>query len=127
MQQTINRRWAITLGCLLALPTAYFILINVLNEFGYPYLFYSSQPFLQQLGLKESLGFNINLLILFGPLIAMVLNLLAVVKVDWYNQRDHFSVKFSIKKHWWNMTLVFFSGVLLAILFIYGVGENCRC
>lgn len=126
MQFTINRKWAIMFGTLLAFPSAYFIFINVLNEYGSPYLFDSAQPLLEQLGIKKSLGFNINLLILFGPLIAMALNLLAVVKINLYNQMENFSVKFSIKKQWWNMMLVIFSGLLLAILFVYAIGENCR-
>ena len=127
MQLSVNRKWAIAFGVLLAFPTGYFILINVLNELGYSYLSNAAQPLFEQLGSKEALGFNINLLILFGPLIAMALNLLAVIKFNWYNQSDSFSVKFSIQKHWWNMVLVFFSGIFLAILFVYALGENCRC
>jgi hypothetical protein len=127
MQLTINRRWAIAFGALLAFPAAYFILINLLNEYGYSYLFVSSQPLLEQLGIKESLGFNINLLILFGPFVALVLNLFSVLKIDGYNEREEFSIKFSIDKHWWNMMLVIFSGILLAVLFFYALGENCRC
>lgn len=128
MQLTINRKWAIVLGTLLAFPTAYFILISIL-KYGLelPYLFDSAQPFLERMGIKEALGFNINLLILFGPLVALVLNLFAVLKFDWYNERESFSIKLSIEKHWWNMLLVIFSGLLLAFLFIYAVGENCRC
>jgi hypothetical protein len=128
MQFTINRKWAIALGTLFAFPTAYLILISILKYgLGFSYLFNSSQPLLERMGVKEALGFNINLLILVGPLIALALNLLAVVKIDWYNHKDDFSIKLSIQKHWWNMALVLFSGVLVATLFIYAVGENCRC
>ena len=128
MQLTINRKWAMALGTLLAFPTAYFILISLLKyALDQPFLFDSAQPFLERMGIKEALGFNINLLILFGPFIALVLNLLAVLKFDWYNKRDSFSIKLSVEKHWWNMLLVIFSGLLLATLFIYAIGENCRC
>lgn len=127
MQLTINRKRAIVLGTLLAFPTAYFILINLLNESGYPYLLNTAQPVLEQLGIKESLGFNINLLILFGPLLALALNLLTVIKIEWYNQSDIFSVTFSFQKLWWNMALVILSGLLLAALFMYALGENCNC
>ena len=127
MQLTINRKWALVFGALLALPTAYFILINLLNEYGYPYLSDAAQPVLQPLGIGGSIGFNINLLILFGPLVALFLNLAAVLKVDWYNERQEFSIKFSIEKHLWNMMLVFFSAILLAVLFFYAIGENCHC
>lgn len=113
-------------GTLLAFPTAYFILISVLKyAFGLPYLFNAAQPLLESLGSKEALGFNINLLILFGPFIALAVNLLAVLKIYWYNEEDIFSIKFSIQKHWWNMALVIFSGILVAVLFVYAIGENC--
>ena len=128
MQLTINRKWAVAFGMLLALPAAYFILISLLKyAFGIPWLFDAAQPFLERLGIKEALGFNINLVILFGPLIALLLNLFAVLKIDLYNDKENFSIKFSIRKHWWNMMLVIFSGILLAVLFVYALGENCRC
>ncbi len=127
-QITINRNAAAAFGVMLAFPTAYFILISLLKYvFGISYLFDTAQPLLERMGIKESLGLNINLLILFGPLIAMLLNLLAVLKIEWFNQKDFFSVKLSLQKHWWNMALLIFSGILLATLFIYVLGENCRC
>ena len=124
----INTNSVFWIGTLLTLPTAYFILISLLKYvFGISYLFDTSQPLLERMGIKESLGLNINLFILFGPLIAMLLNLLAVLKIEWFNQKDFFSLKLSLQKHWWNMALVIFSGILLATLFIYILGENCRC
>jgi len=112
----------------LAFPTAYFIIISLCKYvFGSAYLFDSAQPMLERMGIKESLGWNINLLILFGPLAALVVNLLSVLRIEWHNTRDHFSIKFFIEKHWWNMVLVIVSGILLATLFIYAAGENCKC
>ncbi len=128
MQHTINRKSALAAGALFAFPAAYFILISLLKyAFKAPHLFDAIQPLLEKLGIRQSLGWNINLLILFGPLIAFLLNLLAVLKFEWYNEREKISMKFSIEKHWGNMALVFVSGLLLATLFIYALGENCRC
>ena len=128
MRQTINRKWAVSIGALLALPTAFFIFISVLKyALGLPFLFDSTQPLLERLGIKESLGFNINLLILFGPLIALFLNLFSVLHIEWLNEKEIFSFKVSIEKHWWNMVLVIFSALLLAVLFFYAIGENCHC
>ena len=127
-QITVNRKLAFSFGAILAFPTAYFIFIALLKYgVGYSYLFDNTQPFLERLGIKESLGWNINLLILFGPLIALTLNLFSILKIDWYNEKENFSVRLSIQKYWWNMVLVLFAGVLLATLFIYALGENCRC
>lgn len=128
MQHTINRKWAASMGALLALPTAFFIFINLLKYgLGSSYLFDFTKPLLERWGIKESLGWNINLLILFGPLIALVLNLFSIIKIEWYNERETFSVKVFIEKHWGNMVLVVFSGLILATLFIYALGENCHC
>ncbi|MEJ7672590.1 MAG: hypothetical protein WKF59_07735 [Chitinophagaceae bacterium] len=69
----INTNRVFWIGTLLTLPTAYFIFISLLKYgLGIPSLLDSAQPLLERLGIKESLGFNINLLILFGPLIAHV-------------------------------------------------------
>ena len=127
-QRTVNRNMALVVGTLFAFPTVYFIFISLLKYvLGAPYLFDTAEPLLERLGIKESLGWNMNLLILFGPLIAMFINLLSVLRIDWYNARDAFSFKVSIEKLWWNMLLIVLSGILLATLFIYAMGENCRC
>jgi hypothetical protein len=124
----INSNSVFWIGTLLTLPTAYFILISLLKYgLGIHSLFDSAQPVLEQWGFRESLGFNINLLILFGPMIALFLNLFAVLKIEWYNQTENFSVRFYIQKDWWNMIVVIFSGAILATLFIYALGENCCC
>jgi len=124
----INTNSIFWIGTLLTLPTAYFIFISILKYgLGISSLLDSAQPVLEQWGIRESLGFNINLLILCGPLIAMLINFFTVVKIEWYNQRENFSVRFYIEKNWWNMVLIIFSGILLATLFIYALGENCRC
>lgn len=128
MQQTINRKLALSIGAILAIPTAYFIFISLLKYgLGLPFLFDSTQPLLERLGIKESLGFNINLLILFGPLTALILNLISILKIELYNEGQSFSVKVFIEKHWWNMALVGFSGLLMVTLFTYALGENCLC
>lgn len=124
----INANTLFWIGTLFAFPAAAFIFISLLKySLGLPYLFDSAEPLLERIGIKESLGFNINLLILLGPVLALLLNLFAVVKIEWYNEKENFSIKFSIQKHWWNMVLVLFSGLLLAGIFIYAIGENCRC
>ena len=127
-QITVNRKLVFSFGALLAFPTAYFIFIALLKYgVGSSYLFDSAKPFLERLGIKESLGWNINLLILFGPLIALGLNLLSVLRIEWQNEKENFVLRLSIQKHWWNIVLVIFTCLLLATLCIYAMGENCRC
>ena len=126
MQQLIiNRKWTFTLGALLVIPTAWFIFISLLKYgLGAPYLFDNSQPFLERLGIKESLGWNINLLILFGPIIALLLNLFSILKMEFINEKDEFSLRLYFQKHWLNMLIIIFAALVLLILFVYLFGEN---
>ncbi|MBD0333733.1 MAG: hypothetical protein ICV66_13895 [Chitinophagaceae bacterium] len=78
-------------------------------------------------GAKEPLGLNINALILFGPLISLFLNLAPVLTVrNVESNEGYFHYELFLAKRWSNWTIVFISGLLLAILFVYLIGENCR-
>ena len=114
------------IGWLLSAPSAYFLLINLLNEIGLPGLYNFSEPFLVSLGIKESLGFNINLLIAFGPLVAILLNITSVVSLQWEATKADMKLTFHVLKKWSNWTLIFISGLCLLILFLYLIGENCK-
>jgi len=113
------------LGLLLTIPAAYFLVINLVNELGWsgPYEF--SEPFLISLGLREGLGFNINLLIAFGPLVALLLNVTNVVSFEWKSSNADLKLNFHILKRWTNWMVIFFAGPCLLILFLYLIGENC--
>ena len=116
------------LALLLALPTAYFICIAVLKyELDINGPFDAIAPFLERVGIKDTLGWNINLLILFGPIIAALLTIFQLLKVEQELTKDQFLFQFAIKKSWLPLLVAAFSLSLLAILFIYLLGENCRC
>ena len=85
-----NRLTAFAL--LLILPTAYFICISVLKyvlDIDGP--FDSSAFFLERMGIKESPGWNINLLILPGPVFALIISVLQLLEVDWQFPKNKFS------------------------------------
>lgn len=127
-QPFLSPRIALMAGLLLAVPTAWFILVNLLKfEWNSPYLYDAIEPTLNKLGLKESLGWNINLLILFGPVLALLLNLLSVLRIRIQWKGDFFNCQLSIKKSWLNLTIILISASLLMALFAYLVGENCAC
>ncbi|HMK26245.1 MAG TPA: hypothetical protein VK483_09470 [Chitinophagaceae bacterium] len=126
METNIRRyTWLNVLSLLLALPTAYFILISVLkyglNVDG-PYD--NATPFLERMGIQEDLGWNINLLILFGPLIAFLLTIFQTLQINWKFSKEEFEFHFTIRKKWFPLAVAVFSGGLLLTLFIYLVGEN---
>jgi len=115
------------ISLLLALPTAYFFLISFLKyELGVHEPFDAIAPVLERMGIKETLGWNINLLILLGPLVAFTLSIFQVLKIKFQFTQNHFLFQFILKKRWLPLLVAAFSVTLLAILFVYLVGENCN-
>jgi hypothetical protein len=116
------------LGLVLALPTGYFIFISIL-KYGLNIIgpFDSLQPFLERMGIKESFGWNINLLILFGPILAFLLTIFQVVGIKWDLTEEEFHFHFTMQRKWFPILVAVFSIGTLAILFFYMLGENCNC
>ena len=126
MKAILKHNSSFLIGLLLSLPTAYFILVNLLNEIGYGYLYNASEPTFENLGIKESFGFNINLLIVCGPVLALLLNVLSVLHIRFEATREKIDCRFSIEKNWLNLAVVFLSGAAAAFIFLYLLVENCR-
>ena len=125
METNIRRHiWLNLLSLLLALPTAWFVFINLLNETGSSFLYNASQPVLERMGVQENFGWNINLLIIFGPLIALLLTVFQTLKIKGQFSKEQFEFHFTIRKKWFPLMLAVLSGGLLFILCIYLVGEN---
>ncbi len=113
------------LALILVLPTAYFICISVLKyEMGVDAPFDTIAPLLERMGIRQTVGWNINLLILLGPVIAFVLAILQVLKIDRQFTKEQFDFHFTLRKRWFPLLVVAFSLCVLAILAIYLVGEN---
>lgn len=123
---TFKNNWLTAAGLLLALPTAWFIFINILNEVGISGLYNASQPVLENLGIKESIGWNINLLILFGPVLAFLLTLFQILKIEWKFTEEEFLLNFTVHKRWFPLLVTAFSVGLIAILTLYFLVENYR-
>ena len=128
MKPTIKSKWITAAGLLLALPTAYVICISILKYWlNIDGPFDSSQPVLERLGIKETFGWNINLLILLGPIAGFLLTIFQVLIIKWQVTKEHFHFEFTVKKRWFPILVAAFSVSLLAILFFYLLGENCNC
>lgn len=121
---TFKNDWVTTAALLLSLPTAYFILVNVLNELGLNGPYDAVQPFLERTGISNGLGLNINLLIVFGPMLALLLTIFQVLKIEWRFTRDEFHLNFAVQKRWFPLLVVAFSISLVAILIFYFLVEN---
>lgn len=123
----VKPRISFVAGLLLSLPTAFFILASLLKyTFGAPALFDAIAPVLEQGGIRQTIGWNINLLVLFGPLVALLLNLSNTLEIDCFFPAGEMELRVHIRKRWMNLSIAAFSALILLTLFIYMVGENCR-
>lgn len=126
--QLIKPSVAVTIGLFLTAPTAYFIFVSVLKYvFGLPALFDALEPLLNAMGAKGTFGWNINLLIIFGPLLAFLMNLTSVLRVQWNKNEEGMNIHLTIQQKLMNSIVILISGGSLAILFLYALEENCNC
>lgn len=110
----------------LALPTAYLIGASMLKfEMNVDVPYDTIAPFLERTGISKSLGSNINLLILSGPVAAFGLSLFRVLRIRFQFTQNHFLFQFILKKRWLPLLVAAFCASLLGILFMYLMRENC--
>jgi hypothetical protein len=126
METTIRRYKLLNAAALLfVLPTVYFISISILKfELGIAGPYNTSEPLLEQLGISEPLGWNINLLILPGPVVALCIALFQVLHIDWQFTKEKIQFQFAIQKKWFPIVIILISGLVLASLFSYLILEN---
>lgn len=125
-KQILNYQLAPVAGALLAFPACYFVLAAVLNDsLGFSPLWEIIEPIFEKPANKH-LGWNINLLILFGPILALIWNTFSILQIKWSNEKDHLHLFFSITKHWLNIGVIMVCLLILATLFAYLFVENCR-
>ncbi len=112
----------------LTIPAAFIFLISVLKyglDINGPYD--ASEPILQNWGIDEPLGLNINLLILFGPVAAFFISLLQVFEFKSRLNTEKLHIQLAFRKKWFPIAVAAFSLFLLGALFLYLLGENCIC
>lgn len=124
---TFKSNWLTATGLLLVLPTAYFILIGVLSELGINGPLEAIQPLAEKWGIKDPPGLNITSVILFGPMVAFLLTIFQFLKIEWHFSKEEFLLHLSFQKRWFPLLVAGASVGVLAMLFFYMIGENCRC
>ena len=115
------------IGMTLLLPATYFMIILLARIlFGARTLYYAIAPsFLQSpFGI---LSFHLVQVILYGPLVAVILNLFATVKVRLERENGKWDVSINYRKGCWlNMAIAFQSGLLFLILVAYTLIQHWR-
>ena len=129
MQLTSSRnRWLNMTALLLLLPAAYVIIISLLKYgLGINDPFDASAPFLENMGIKDPPGWNINLLILLGPVAALLIVALQLLHIKWHFSKEYFQFDITIRRKRTAMSIGIFAILILASLSIYLAGENCNC
>src|SRR5436190_22105794 len=115
------------MAALLTFPTAYFIIANLLKEIGIPGPYNLIGSVVENAGGREPLDWNINLLILCGPIAAVLLTIFQFVKIEFHSSREEFLLHFSVQKKWFPIIVTVVSIAVLASIFFYMIGENCNC
>jgi hypothetical protein len=126
---TQNRNnWLNLASLLLVFPAAYVIIISILKYgLNIDGPFNVSAPMLESWGIKEPLGLNINLLILLGPVAAIILSAIQVLHINWRMTSEQFQFHLIVSRKWLPIAIGLFGCLVLACLFIYMLGENCNC
>lgn len=125
---TFKNNWITAAAVLLMLPAMYFILVGILSELGINGPMEVTQPIAEALGIKEPPGgFNISTLIFFGPMLAILLTVFQFLKIEWHFSKEEFFLHLTFQKRWLPVSVTIASGLLLAFLFFYMIGENCNC
>ena len=95
---TFKSNWLTAAALLLALPTAYFILIGLLSEFGINGPLEATKPIAEKWGIKDPPGgFNISSLIFFGPMLAILLTIFQFLKIEWHLSKEEFFLHFTFQ------------------------------
>ena len=128
MKSITNRTGLTWAALLLALPTAYFFGSAFLKySLGIDRPFDAVYPFLESTGINKTFGWNINLLILFGPFIAFLLTSLQFVYLRVAIKPESLQFGFEIRKKWFAIGVCGLSAALLVVLTYYLLGDNCTC
>ncbi|MCW3108171.1 MAG: hypothetical protein JWQ09_2677 [Segetibacter sp.] len=121
------RPLALVSGAFLVLPSLYFIVSAWLNYgMGWPALWKVIEPVFDKPE-NKTFGFNINVLILFGPLVAILINLPQVVHLHFSKSDEEVYVYLSASRFKYSWLIIAAGTFCLGTLFFYLIAENCLC
>src|SRR5687768_8805267 len=120
--QTINYRERLLniISLMLLFPAFFFLVICVLKymlEINGPYD--AAEPTLAWLGLDQGFGFNINLVILLGPVAAILFAAWQTVRIHWQNSKLRFGIQLTFIKRKMPLLIMFISMLVLGTLSVY--------
>jgi hypothetical protein len=113
-------------GMLLLIPASYFMLTLFMRIFFRSTgLYYSIAPSFIESG-SEIFPLHKSGLILYGPLLALVLNAASILQIRFHKREMKLQINFFYSKYWLNTAITFQSILLFIALVIYLVIQHYR-
>jgi hypothetical protein len=127
MKIVFLKSWTTSLiGMILLLPASYFMLtLFVRIVFGSTTLYYAIAPSFLEEG-SDLFPLHKSGWILYGPLLAVILNAASILQFRFRKTTMKFQVKVFYNKYWLNTAIAFQSILLFILLVIYLVIQHYR-
>jgi len=127
MKAVLTKSWTTSvIGLLLLIPASYFMLTLCMHIFiGSTTLYYRVAPSFIESG-SVFLPLNRTSWILYGPLLAMLINLVAILKVTFYKKTMQLQIKGFRAKSSLNSAIAIQSLLLLVVLLGYLIIQRYR-
>jgi hypothetical protein len=121
MSARLIRTRAANLAILLLLPALYLEVVSLTRRLAPGNPFYAA---LDGLGRMPQLNTVFTAAVLLGPVVALVLCLLVVLRLEWQRETGGFVVTVHVRDHLLPLATIGLSGAVLALLFLYAFFEN---
>ena len=128
MNSTFSQsKWPLLAGAFFVLPSTYFILSAWLHYVLGISLFWEVIAPLFDFPSNKNFGFNINMLIVFGPVLSILLNVRKVLSLQIVSNDEQFDVNASVNKYSGAWLIIIMAMFCLTATCIYLLSENCNC
>lgn len=122
---SIKHRLQVASAILLVLPALLVITASILKYgLGIGNLFDSIAPTMEDWGIKDPPGFNITSVVAFGPVIALLIAVFAIVKLKLMRSKEKDVFVIEVKNSFVFRILTVLAALVLAAMCVYLVLEN---
>lgn len=122
---SMRHRLQVASATLLVIPALLVITASILKYgLGMGGLFDSIAPTMEKWGIKDPPGFNITSIVAFGPVIALLIAVFAIVKLKLMHSKEKDVFVIEVKNSFVFRILTILAGLVLTVLSVYLVLEN---
>ncbi len=114
------------IGLTLLLPATYFMLTLLVRiVFNSTTLYYAIAPVFLQSAFGV-FSFSLSQLILYGPLVAIVMNVLTILQFHLYRNNSKWKLKIFYRSYWLNTAIALQSIIVFVMIMLYLLIEHYR-